>query len=162
MSELTAVREDEGLILEMTRRFKAPRERVFDAWSSMEAIGHWFGPEECSVVGGEIDFRVGGRYRFQLKTETLGVIEVGGEYREIERPDTIAFSWKWSGHEELSDCEMVVVVEFAEAGENETEMRLTQTGFESRESAEHHGEGWGGSFTKLKPWIQEQPAAIDA
>jgi uncharacterized protein YndB with AHSA1/START domain len=161
MSEITAIREEEGLTLEMTRRFKVQRERVFDAWSSMEAIGHWFGPAECSVLGGEIDFRVGGRYRFELQTETLGAIEVGGEYREIERPDTIAFSWKWSGHETLSPCEMLVVVEFAERGENETEMRLIQTGFDDRESAEHHGEGWGGSFKKLAPWLKTAPALSD-
>ena len=145
---------EEGLVLEMTRRFKASRERVFDAWSSMEAITHWFGPDYCTVLGGEIDFKVGGRYRFELKTETIGAVAVGGEYREISRPERLVFSWKWEEHEELCDDEMEVVIELSDVGNGETELRLTQTGFPDREVAEHHGEGWGGSLDKLGPWLE--------
>ncbi len=154
MSENTVVREEEGLVLEMTRRIKASPERVFDAWSSMEALGHWFGPEGSAVVGGEVDFRVGGRYRIEIDTGTYGVMEVGGEYREIDRPHTIAFSWKWTDDEDPSPAEMTVVVTFTAAGDGETELRLVQTGFADRDSAGNHGIGWGGSFDKLTRWLE--------
>lgn len=157
MSDTTTIREQNGLILEMSRRFKAPRDRVFDAWSTLAAMKHWFGPGDCELLGGEVDFRVGGHYRLELQTESLGLIEVGGAYHEIDRPETIAFSWKWAGHEALSKEEMQVLIEFAPAGENETEMRLTQTGFPDRESADNHSEGWCGSFEKLGPWVELAP-----
>ncbi len=153
MSDHTTINEEGGLVLEMTRTFKASRERVFDAWSSLEAMTHWFGPGDCQVLGGELDFKVGGRYRIELKTEAVGEIEVGGEYREIIRPDKIVFSWQWSGHEQLCDDVMEVVIELVELGLAETELRLTQTGFPDRENAEHHSEGWAGSFDKFGPWV---------
>ena len=153
MSDTTTVREEGGLILEMTRRFKASRERVFDAWSTVEAMTHWFGPGSCAVLGGQIDFRVGGRYRLELKTETLGEIAIGGEYLEISRPERLLFSWKWEENEELCQDEMEVAIELSDAGDGETELRLTHTGFPDREVAEHHGQGWGGSFDKLGPWL---------
>lgn len=154
MSDSTTVRDEGGLVLEMTRRFSAPRERVFDAWSSVEALGHWFGPATCAVLGGEVDFRVGGRYRLDLKTETLGEISVGGEYRDISRPERLAFSFQWQEHDELCRAEMEVVIELSDVGGGETELRLVQTGFPEREVAEHHGQGWGGSFEKLGSWVE--------
>ncbi len=156
MSDTTLVKDDPELILEMTRRFKAPRERVFDAWSSVDAMTGWFGPAECTVLSGEIDFREGGRYRLQLKTESFGEIAIGGEYREVSRPDRLSFSWKWEKHEELCQDEMEVAIEFWEAEDNETELRLRQTGFPDKEVAENHGYGWGGSFDKLGPWLASE------
>jgi glutathione S-transferase len=153
MTDTTTITEEDGLVLDVTRRLKASRQRVFDAWSSLDAMKHWFGPENCSVLGGSVDFQVGGRYRLEVQTETLGPITVGGEYREISPPDKLAFSWKWEGHEELCKEEMEVVIEFTAINENETELRLTQTGFPEREVAEHHGQGWNGTFDKLGPWL---------
>jgi uncharacterized protein YndB with AHSA1/START domain len=150
----TTIKEEaEDLTLEVTRRFKTAREQVFNAWSSLEAMSHWFGPEACTVLGGAVDFQVGGRYRLDVQTENLGAISVGGEYHEISPPERIAFSWKWEGHEELSPELMEVVIELSEVSEYETELHLIQTGFPNRESAEHHGLGWNGTFDKLGPWL---------
>jgi uncharacterized protein YndB with AHSA1/START domain len=153
MTDTTTITEEDGLVLDITRRFNAPREQVFNAWSSMDAMKHWFGPENCTVLGGSVDFQVGGRYRLEVQTENLGAIAVGGAYREISPHDKIAFSWKWKGHEELCPVEMEIVIEFTAIDQNETELRLIQTGFPEREVAEHHGQGWNGTFDKLGPWL---------
>lgn len=50
MSDNTTIKEEGELVLEMTRTFKASRERVFDAWSSLEAMTQWFGPGDCQVL----------------------------------------------------------------------------------------------------------------
>ncbi len=78
MSEKTKVLERDGLVLEMIRTFDAPRERVFDAFASLEAMSRWFGPATCDVQGGSLDFEVGGQYRLELQTEEYGRISVGG------------------------------------------------------------------------------------
>jgi uncharacterized protein YndB with AHSA1/START domain len=31
------------------RVFKAPRERVWKAWSDAAQLGHWWGPKGCAV-----------------------------------------------------------------------------------------------------------------
>ena len=63
------VGDEEGVVLDMTWQLTAPRERVFDAWSSLEAMTQWLVPATCQVLGGEVDFREGGRYRLEGKTE---------------------------------------------------------------------------------------------
>lgn len=153
MSDSTSISDEGDLTLRMTRRFKVSREQVFDAWSSLEAMSHWFGPGPCYVQGGKIDFRVGGCYRLDLMTDDLGLIAVAGEYREISRPEKISFSWQWSGNKNLCEKMMEVVIELVETGEKETELRLIQTGFPDRKNALDHGEGWGGSFDKFVPWV---------
>ena len=60
MSTLTA----EQQTLKVTRRFKAPRERVFAAFTTAEAIQKWFGCGPPHIIECTSDFRVGGGYRF--------------------------------------------------------------------------------------------------
>ncbi len=46
--------------LKLTRLFKAPRERVFAAFTSVESIPQWFGCGHVKVTSCTADFRVGG------------------------------------------------------------------------------------------------------
>src|SRR5712671_4119041 len=49
----------------MTRVFDAPRSLVFEAFSKPELVRQWLlGPPGWSMPVCEIDFRVGGRYRY--------------------------------------------------------------------------------------------------
>ena len=74
----------------MTRVFDAPRRLVFDAWSKPELVRRWLG-----VRGGwtfavcEIDLRVGGKYRFVWQGPGGEKLAMGGEYREIVKPERI-------------------------------------------------------------------------
>ncbi len=153
MSNTSSITENDGIVLEMNRVFHAPRERVFEAWSSYEAMSHWFGPEGCDVAEGEVDFQVGGTYRLAIDTPEAGQVAVGGTYTEIDPPEVIAFTWKWE-HSESSQEPMHVKIELAELGENQTELRLTQTNFPDRDTAEQHTQGWGSTFNKLAPIVE--------
>lgn len=66
------------------RRFDAPARLVFEAFSTAEAIRRWFGPKGWSLTLCEMDFRVGGRYRFAMTGPDgrQGPL-FGGEYLEI-------------------------------------------------------------------------------
>ncbi|HEU0201957.1 MAG TPA: SRPBCC domain-containing protein, partial [Burkholderiaceae bacterium] len=68
--------------LRITRQFDAPRERVFDAFISAEALQAWMGPGGFSVPRCEVDARPGGRYRIQMHSPEGSVHIVTGEYRE--------------------------------------------------------------------------------
>ena len=46
--------------LPVTRLIKAPRERVFAAWTTPADILKWFGPETCQALSANINLRPGG------------------------------------------------------------------------------------------------------
>jgi uncharacterized protein YndB with AHSA1/START domain len=143
--------------LELTRLFKAPRERVFAAFTTPESMNQWFG------CGGKVttcttDFRIGGIYRLETHNPESGeTFIVTGAYREIEPPEKIAFTWTYEGDEEWADCESVVTVQLRVVGD-QTELSLTHTGFPSAESKGNHGTGWNSCLDKIDALLTGQPA----
>ena len=78
----------------LTRVFDAPRERVFEAHSTCEHVKRWWArgnPMDC-----ELDFRVGGKYRF-IEHSDEGEFAFRGEYREISAPEVISYTFEWEG-----------------------------------------------------------------
>jgi uncharacterized protein YndB with AHSA1/START domain len=71
----------------LTRVFDAPRSLVFDAFTKPELLKRWFGPRGWSLVVCEIDFRVGGTWRFVLRGPDGKDMGMRGVYREIAAPD---------------------------------------------------------------------------
>ncbi len=106
----------------ITRVFHAPARLLFQAYTKCEHIRRWFGPRGWPVTMCEIDFRVGGRYRFAM-TGPSGEQDTpfGGEYLEIIPNEKIVFS---NGFELPDAGRMVMTVTFAESGDKTT---LTMT-----------------------------------
>jgi uncharacterized protein YndB with AHSA1/START domain len=143
--------------LNLTRRFKAPRERVFAAFSSAEAIQQWFGCGPPHIIECSADFRVGGSYRTRsYNPETSKAVSAVGVYREITPPSKIVYTWKWENDEDWADCESLVTFEFNAVGD-ETELHLTQTGFPSDDSCQKHTYGWTGCLDKLDAALAGAP-----
>ena len=71
----------------MTRVFDAPRHLVFDAFCKPELLKRWFGPHGWSLVVCDIDYRVGGGFRFVLRGPDGKEMGMRGVYREIVRPE---------------------------------------------------------------------------
>jgi uncharacterized protein YndB with AHSA1/START domain len=70
----------------LTRVFDAPRHMVFDAFSKPELLKRWFGPHGWSLVVCEVDFQVGGSFRFVLRGPDGKDMGMRGVYREIVAP----------------------------------------------------------------------------
>lgn len=145
-----STREVETFRLERT--FAAPVEDVFDAWTNPEVLKRWWGagPNQTSP-GCEVDLRVGGTYRFQMRDGDSGdVYAVGGEYREIVRPNLLVYTWCWEGEMDPANRGHVslVSVEFRTDGDATTVV-LEHSGLASEESRGRHGVGWRGSLENL-------------
>jgi uncharacterized protein YndB with AHSA1/START domain len=133
--------------LEIVRTFNASRQVVFDAFTTFDMMKTWFGPATCQLVGGSMDFRVGGEYRFEMDTE-MGEKIVAGRYVEITPPEKIAFTWRWLDDEDWTPVDSLVVFEFKDLG-GKTELRLAHTGFPTLESRGNHERGWSSCLDKL-------------
>jgi uncharacterized protein YndB with AHSA1/START domain len=75
----------------MTRMFDAPRHLVFDAMTQPEHVRHWLGCPEMPMTICEIDLRVGGAYRFTLRSPEGRETTLQGTYREVVRPERVVF-----------------------------------------------------------------------
>ena len=98
--------------IRMTRLFNAPRALVFEAMTRPEHVREWWGRlgEGYSVPVCEIDFRVGGKWRF-VNRHPKGEAAFHGEYREINPPSRVVFTEIF---EEFPDSVSVVTSELVE------------------------------------------------
>ncbi|MDB5377809.1 MAG: ATPase [Rubritepida sp.] len=82
----------EDLGFTITRDFDAPARLLFRACSEPEFLMRWFGPVGWPLTLCEVDFRVGGRWRFAM-TGPSGVQNTpfGGTYLEIVPNERIVF-----------------------------------------------------------------------
>jgi uncharacterized protein YndB with AHSA1/START domain len=75
----------------VVRSFNAPRELVFDAWTTPALVQRWLlGPPGWTMPVCEMDVRPGGKYRWRWRSDENGA-EFGfsGEFREVVRPARI-------------------------------------------------------------------------
>src|SRR3979411_2753367 len=72
----------------MTRILDVPRSLGLDAGSKPELVRQWLlGPPGWSMPVCEIDFRVGGRYRYVWRHANGQEMGMGGVHREIVVPE---------------------------------------------------------------------------
>jgi uncharacterized protein YndB with AHSA1/START domain len=132
--------------LRLRRTIAAPREWLWRAWTEEEGLRRWHAPGEATVAHVEVDLRVGGKWRVHMRGPDGTEYHVEGEYREIDAPERLVYTWHWT---HSRDEETVVTVEFHER-DGVTEIVLTHVGFLSDESRARHEEGWGGCLAKLE------------
>ena len=151
----------EPLSVYITRVFRAPRERVFEAWTKPEQMLKWRGPEGWTVVEAHSDLKPGGEHRVVVRGVPQSKLfgEVSGEvtgasygtYLDVEPYSLIRFTWNadWSPGEES-----VVTVRLTEAEEGGTLMDFTHDRFLTANSAKGHNQGWNSAFNRLEKFLE--------
>lgn len=143
--------QPEALQIRLERRIPASPDRVFAAWTQPELLRQWSSPEGTTVEGGELDVRVGGRWRFVLVERNGTKKEAFGIYREVTPPKRLIYTHAWVTPDDAtkSSPETVVTVEFhADAGA--TRVVLTQVGFGTTDGRDGHRVGWSSSINRLE------------
>ncbi|HEX3927083.1 MAG TPA: SRPBCC domain-containing protein [Gemmatimonadales bacterium] len=134
----------------LIRRIRARPSIVFDALSTPEGLTRWWGPDDLPVIAAEADARVGGAFRVRFPTADGHEHECAGEFLEIQRPERIILSWRWTVGGTPEEQGRTSRVEFwlRPIGDG-TELTLIHTDLRDESSARDHGGGWGGALTKL-------------
>ena len=141
--------------VEITRRYEAPPERVWQAWTDPRALSRWFGPgEPGSVTQADLDVRPGGRYTVAFRTPDGEEHRVCGRYDTVEAPRRLTFSWAWQSTPERVSF---VAVEFVREGTG-TLMRFRHDRFHDSAARDNHERGWTATLGKLDTFLAE-PAA---
>jgi uncharacterized protein YndB with AHSA1/START domain len=154
----------------MEYRFKAPRELVFNAFSSAEALNAWWGPAETRNSVISLDFRPGGIFHFKM--EGKGQVSYGRFlFRDIQPPYLLEFTNAFADEKAQVvkapfdmpfPLEILYRITFGEAGE-ETVLSLTgrpvdaspeeAASFLAINSSMH--DGFGGTFGKLALYLHK-------
>ena len=153
----------------ITRSVAAPRARVWQAWTEVEHLQHWWGPKGFVVTHCKVDLRPGGLMHYRLRSPDG--LDMWGRflYREIVKPEKLV--WVNSFSDEKGGItrhpmapgwprEMLTTVTFAEQGKGtlitvnwvpinatDDERRLFDEGRASM------NQGWSGTFENLEHFL---------
>lgn len=149
----------------ISRIFKAPRQKVWDAWTKPELLALWFGPKGSKATLVSADIRPGGMVHSYMDAPDGGRLWAKFVYREVVPPSRLVYEHSFSDAQgniagsPFSDNwpkVLLTTVLFDDDGAN-TRVRLhwKPSGATPAEQAEFtaaidsmHG-GWSGSFDEL-------------
>jgi uncharacterized protein YndB with AHSA1/START domain len=75
--------------LRVSRVFSAPRETVFKAWSSADAIKRWFCPDGYSVPEAKVEMRIGGAFEVCMRSPEGVDHWTRGAFTEVVAPERL-------------------------------------------------------------------------
>jgi uncharacterized protein YndB with AHSA1/START domain len=148
---------ESGLTLRLNRVLSATRERVFAACTQPEDLSRWWGPHGFTVPHVELDLRVGGRYRFAMQPPAGEVFHLTGEFRAIEPPARLEYTFRWEPPDP-EDRETIVTVSLGDRRDS-TEFGLVQAGFASEARRALHEGGWTDSLDRLQELVSSRGPA---
>ena len=137
--------------IRITRVFNAPRQLVWNAWTSPAMLVHWFGCAAFSTVDAKADVREGGQYRVILRNPDGEDIPIHGTYTAVRPIGHLAFTHLWEKPpvpENPAHHKTLVTLDLHEDGDR-TRMDFRQTGLASVASRDSHIGGWCDSFDAL-------------
>lgn len=149
----------ERLTLQMTRFIRAPRDKVFDAFTKAEMLSAWIGPRGSQVDSAQADAQPGGTWRVALHARDGSAYVVGGQFKLLERPSHLAYTWQWEGDKSpMPHVQTLIEVELREK-DGGTELCMTHSGFPAAAARDGHQHGWTSTFNRLNDLLDPRGSA---
>ena len=156
---MTAKSETLENVVVVNRIFNAPVELVWKAWTNPQHLMRWWGPKTFTSPACKIDFRVGGKYHFCMRSPEGQDIWSTGIYREIVPLKKIVWTDSFAdekgnvvsaNHYGMGDLpmEFEVTITFEDQG-GKTKFSLRHRGLPAGEMIEMTQLGWNESLDKL-------------
>ncbi len=131
--------------LDISRVFKAPRSKVWEAWTDAKAIAKWWGPEGMTPIVEKFEAKVGKVYRTGMRAANGDTVWVSGSFKEVVLEKRLVFSWAWD-HGDRHVTQVTVSFEDASGG---TKVRLVHELFLTKDDRDNHKTGWTSTLTCL-------------
>jgi uncharacterized protein YndB with AHSA1/START domain len=154
---------------EIARVFKAPRDRVWKAWSEADQLKHWWGPKGCSIEILRFEFRPGGFVHYAMRFADAPTMWGRFNYREIVARERIVWLNSFSNEtcgiarapfSELCPLEIKNSVTFTEHAGTTTVSLCAEPFGEIAEERKYFEElrpsleqGYGGTFEQLADYL---------
>ena|SRR5271165_4177505 len=150
MSPITV--SDHTIVQEVT--IKAPAGRIFNALTRPEELLKWWTAEgKFRLVHAECDVRPGGKWLMRVESAQCGTgkpeTEVSGEYRAVEPPRAIEFTWNRANE----DYPESLVRWDLDEKDGFTTVRVTHSGLISEKMRERNS-GWVIVVKLMKGYVE--------
>jgi len=142
---VSAINEGAGLVLRLEWVFPASRAAVYNALTDPEEPHRASSSSRASGVATWI----------AMQPPEGGVFHLSGEFREVEPPARLAYTFRWDPPA-ADDRETVVILALEDRGEK-TKMILTQGEFATEERYALHEAGWSESLERLEQLLRDAP-----
>jgi glutathione S-transferase len=143
--------------LEIDRFIRAPREKIFDAFTQELLLKAWHCPRGMTVADASVDARVGGAYRIVMASRDGSKYTVGGVYQAIERPDFLAYTWRSESGPGSETTTLIEVKLTPQDGG--TSLHMRHTGFPNAQARDSHRHGWQSVFNRLSDFADPEGSA---
>jgi uncharacterized protein YndB with AHSA1/START domain len=144
-------------MLTQTRVIRAPRERVYQAWTTPAILQKWFGPVDRHCPAVSVDLRVGGAYRIEFAPKDPPAADASGSacgaqntaaignYTRIVPNELLQFTWAsdWQPGEQS-----LVTISLKDVAGG-TEVTILHENFNTEASRDGHNQGWAGCLDSL-------------
>lgn len=152
-----------SLELSLSRVIDAPREEVFEAWTTQ--FTRWWGPHGMTTPVCEMDLRPGGVFRTVMRAPDGTEYPTKGIFLEVTAPSRIVFTDAFGpGWEPSPDIFFTAITTFEPLPGGKTcyTARALHWTEESRASHEAMGfyQGWGESLERLVTVVMNQRAKV--
>ncbi len=153
-------------LVDITRKFDAPVERVWQAWTTPELVKQWWGPEHFTCPDARMDVRPGGKSILAMKDPEGKVQYSGGTYEEVIPNRKIVSTDQFMDKDGrfMSPQEagmpgkdwpdtMRVTIEFRDLGSQESQIHIVHEGI-PKDMHDDCVSGWSSSIDKLQRLVE--------
>ncbi len=153
-------------LVQLTRKFAAPVDRVWQAWTMPELVKQWWGPENYSCPEAKIDLRKGGKMLLAMKGPDEKIVYSGGTIEELipetKLVTTDQFMDKDGNVMSAKDYGMPgdwpedgsrITVEFSSLGTDESQIQIVHEGI-PKDMHDDCVDGWSSSIDKLQRLVE--------
>ncbi|MHA2305625.1 MAG: SRPBCC domain-containing protein [Candidatus Hodarchaeales archaeon] len=101
----------------ITRIFNDPRSLVFELWKDPKHLANWYGPKGFTTES-ELDFRVGGEWKYTMTSKDGTSFISKGIYQEIVENEKIVYL------EDNANVQLLITLTFEDEGSDKTKFNL--------------------------------------
>ena len=152
----------------VTRRFDAPVERLWNAWTQPDDVMRWWGPTGFTSPVAQMDIRIGGRSLVAMRSPDGHDLFTTWTYQAIVPLERLEFVLNFSDADGNAIDPTSIgmppgiprgvphVVTLKSVGENQTEMTVRESGYTSELVVENSRLGLEQSLDKLAAGLAER------
>ena len=135
----------------ITREFAAPRSLVWQAWTDSAQFAKWFGPRGMEVPRAELDVRVGGTLRYEMRAPNGHTMANVGTFTEVVPQQRLAYTERYEDKGQVM-FENLNTITFAERDGKTVltlDVRLLRAAEGMPKKLDRAAQGWTQALDKL-------------